>query len=86
MVLRELFEFSKAHPIIIQRSSVYMYTEQSPVNTHLFCAKRIIRTTKMRILTAIRGVSLPDHVGNESIRTVCNTQDAVRRARSRKRK
>lgn len=47
--------------------------------------KRILRTTEMRTLRAIRGVTLRDRMRNEQIRQDCDIQNIVRWSRARRR-
>ncbi|XP_072766481.1 uncharacterized protein [Anoplolepis gracilipes] len=48
--------------------------------------KRILRTTEMRTLRAIRGVNLGDRMRSEQIRRECKIQDIVRWTRTRRRR
>lgn len=47
--------------------------------------KRILRSTEMRILRTIRGISLRDQINSATIREECKIQDVVKWARSRRR-
>ena len=47
--------------------------------------KRMLRTTEMKTLRAITGISLMDRVRNDTIRDTTDVQDIVRWTRSRRR-
>ena len=47
--------------------------------------KNLLRTTEMKTLRAIAGVSLRDRIRNEEIRRTCDIEDIVRWGRARRR-